>query len=196
MSLDPSSLQDVTFGSNELIYVPGSPLPITVEEFEDEEVVDDVNVIPTAPPRTKVAKTSCAGLSQPHAFTLDQSSPLAAPETLPRTRRGKTKPKSDPLTEPVSNPKRLYATVPPRTKYSTVSLYSEVIQSINALNFPFRYPLNLKRESSLVPCLLHQHLQETRRVPQLRRKEEDPVTAIEVLVTTLRLKTLEPAMKR
>ena len=117
----PSSLQEMTFGSNELIYVPGSPLPITVEEFEDDEVVD--NVIPTAPPRTKVAKTSCAELAQSPAFTLDQNSQVAnvaAPETLPRTRRGKSKQKNDP-SESLNNPTRLYATVPPRTKYSTVS---------------------------------------------------------------------------
>ena len=112
------------FGSNELIYVPGSPLPITVEEFEDDEVVDDV-VVPTAPPRTKVAKTSSAAnlSSQLPAFTLDQTSQVVvdtAPETLPRTRRGKAKPKNDTSTKP-NTPLRLYATIPPRTNSSTVS---------------------------------------------------------------------------
>ena len=47
--------QDMVFGSNELIYVPGSPLPITMEEVEEEEEEADP---PSAPPRSKVARTS------------------------------------------------------------------------------------------------------------------------------------------
>ena len=51
----------MTFGSNELIYVPGSPLPIMIEEFEEDD--EDVDVAPSVPPRTKVARTS--SMTQP-----------------------------------------------------------------------------------------------------------------------------------
>ena len=46
------------FGSNELIYVPGSPLPIMIEEFEEDDEDIDTSVAPSVPPRTKVARTS------------------------------------------------------------------------------------------------------------------------------------------
>merc|ERR1719450_461689 len=44
--------QEMTFGSNELIYVPGSPLPIMIEEVEEEEEILET---PTAPPRSKMS---------------------------------------------------------------------------------------------------------------------------------------------
>ena len=47
--------QDMVFGSNELIYVAGSPLPIMLEEFDEEEEEVDP---PSVPPRSKVARTS------------------------------------------------------------------------------------------------------------------------------------------
>ena len=47
--------QDMVFGSNELIYVAGSPLPIMMEEVDEEEEEVDP---PSVPPRSKVARTS------------------------------------------------------------------------------------------------------------------------------------------
>ena len=59
----------MTFGSNELIYVPGSPLPIMIEEFEDEDEDVDTSVAPSVPPRTKVARTP--SMTQPEWFDSD-----------------------------------------------------------------------------------------------------------------------------
>ena len=49
--------QDLMFGSNELIYVAGSSLPIMIEELEEEEYENDTET-PSVPPRApKVART-------------------------------------------------------------------------------------------------------------------------------------------
>ena len=45
----PVLSQDLNLGSSELIYVPGSPLPITIEEEEEEEEVN--GSVPRVPPR-------------------------------------------------------------------------------------------------------------------------------------------------
>ena len=160
----------MTFGSNELIYVPGSPLPIMMEEMEEEEEEEAAPpVAPSAPPRTKVARTT--KLEPPPQFECLQSSnsesvltttpecvprkkiknkpnPVCdsyafvepvklpdisaeiiddaadkTPQTLPRTRRGQHK--QNPIKtsrETVSPPPRMYATIPPRTKTSSVSV--------------------------------------------------------------------------
>ena len=157
----------MTFGSNELIYVPGSPLPIMLEEMEEEEE-ESPAAPPSAPPRTKVARTP--KLDPPPQFECLQSfysepvlnntpecvprkkvkskpnpecdsyafvDPVKVPDvkaepddvadktpqTLPRTRRGQNK--QNPIKtscETVSPPPRMYTTIPPRTKTSSVSL--------------------------------------------------------------------------
>ena len=51
------------FGSNELIYVPGSPLPIMIEEEEEEELAEEEKEpkkTPTVPPRSKVSRKARA----------------------------------------------------------------------------------------------------------------------------------------
>ena len=49
--------QDMTFGSNELIYVAGSNLPIMIEQLEEEECEKEIDT-PLVPPRApKVART-------------------------------------------------------------------------------------------------------------------------------------------
>ena len=49
--------QEMTFGSNELIYVAGSNLPIMIEQLEEEEYEKEFET-PTVPPRApKVART-------------------------------------------------------------------------------------------------------------------------------------------
>ena len=60
------------FGSNELIYVAGSPLPIMMEEYDEEEEEADP---PSVPPRSKVARTSL------HLHPVDFCDAL--PSTLP-----------------------------------------------------------------------------------------------------------------
>merc|ERR1719357_876282 len=51
------SEKDLMFGSNELIYVAGSSLPIMIEELEEEEYENDTET-PSVPPRApKVART-------------------------------------------------------------------------------------------------------------------------------------------
>ena len=80
------------FGSNELIYVPGSPLPIMIEEEEEEEEeeLEKVEETPTVPPRSKVSKRLRAVCDSP-----DQSLPgPASPdyEVLSPPARNKTKP--------------------------------------------------------------------------------------------------------
>merc|ERR1712198_801792 len=84
------------FGSNELIYVPGSPLPIMIEEAEEEEdeVEDDMvrdtpdqddnirNSPPSAPPRSK--------MSSPQVEERIQSRPLPAPPAPPRNMKKKS----------------------------------------------------------------------------------------------------------
>ena len=117
------------FGSNELIYVPGSPLPIMIEEEEEEEeeeVEEELEKTPTVPPRSKVSRRARAAsndyemLAPPSltgtkptldniAFSQsDQPPPLPpCPHTFPRTK--KLKVDSEALL--VSPPPRKYATV-------------------------------------------------------------------------------------
>ena len=199
------SHQDLSlFGSNELIYVPGSPLPIMIEEAEEEEdeVEDDMvrdtpdqddnirNSPPSAPPRSKVARTSMTFFNEhfidtensSNIFNIDPlviSPPIATlrkkskksksepvfepcafddpvldvdpnydepnliinqhsvepdetPVTLPRKRRGKIKANLSTSRADVSPspPPRLYATLPPRKKNSTL-LDASVSPSFN-----------------------------------------------------------------
>ena len=85
------------FGSNELIYVPGSPLPIMIEEEEEEEEekLEQLEKTPTVPPRSKVSKRARAeGLSSV-CDSPDLSSPAPASndyEMLSPPTRNKSKP--------------------------------------------------------------------------------------------------------
>jgi len=218
------------FGSNELIYVPGSPLPIMIEEAEEEEdeVEDDMvrdtpdqddnirNSPPSAPPRSKVARTSMTFFNEhfidtensSNIFNIDPlviSPPIATlrkkskksksepvfepcafddpvldvdpnydepnliinqhsvepdetPVTLPRKRRGKIKANLSTSRADVSPspPPRLYATLPPRKKNSTLldaSMSSpqveERIQS-RPLPAPPAPPRNMKKKSASI----------------------------------------------
>ena len=66
----PVLSQDLNLGSSELIYVPGSPLPITIEEEEEEE--EENGSVPRVPPR--VPKLSHARTPEPRisfSYTAD-----------------------------------------------------------------------------------------------------------------------------
>ena len=84
--------QDMVFGSNELIYVAGSPLPIMMEEFDEEEEEVDP---PSAPPRSKVARTSL------HLLPVDLCDPF--PSLLPL--ENNSTPEAEPLEPPQAKPR-------------------------------------------------------------------------------------------
>ena len=85
--------QEMMFGSNELIYVPGSPLPIMIEEEEEEELEEEQEKLeetPAVPPRSKVSKRARGVCDSP-----EQSLPAPASpdyEVLSPPTRNKTKP--------------------------------------------------------------------------------------------------------
>ena len=86
------------FGSNELIYIPGSPLPIMIEEEEEEELEEELEKLeetPAVPPRSKVSKRARAEGPSSVCDVQDQSLPGPGSndyEMLSPPPRNKTKP--------------------------------------------------------------------------------------------------------
>ena len=110
--------QDMICGSNELIYVPGSPLPITIEECEDD---DEEDAPPTAPPRSKTKTSPETEKVLIEAFT-DDPPPDQTPQTLPRNKKYQIKTTdSDSSSQILSHP---YATINPKTITITSSPFT------------------------------------------------------------------------
>ena len=125
------------FGSNELIYVAGSPLPIMMEEFEEEEEEEEEVDPPSAPPRSKVARTSLHLL--PVDFDCD---PL--PSSLPIENN------SSP--EEAEIPKPPHAK--PRSKIkSTVTAFDDPVFYAETSKPPETLPRTLKRQKRVKTCV-------------------------------------------
>eukprot|EP00092_Neocalanus_flemingeri_P008461 GFUD01009118.1.p1 GENE.GFUD01009118.1~~GFUD01009118.1.p1 ORF type:complete len:1981 (+),score=531.91 GFUD01009118.1:270-6212(+) len=78
--------KDMTFGSNELIYVAGSNLPIMIEQLEEEEFENEIET-PMVPPRApKVARTRTPEPKISFSYTHDpRVTPTRKTSTLSHT---------------------------------------------------------------------------------------------------------------